>query len=55
MIYRGPSFLEVTHRNTEKKRRLADKREGVMSGRGAKSYDGGKAWSSINHSMLSGH
>jgi hypothetical protein len=39
-----------THRKTGKERQLAD---GGLGG-GAKSYDGEKAWSSINHSTHSG-
>jgi hypothetical protein len=40
---------QATHRKTEKERQLAD-----GGGGGAKSYDGEKACSSINHSILSG-
>ncbi len=40
----------ATHRKTDKDRQLADGSEG---GRGAESYDRKKAWSSINHSILS--
>ncbi len=38
----------AAHRKTEKERQLADgrEREGGLSGGGAKSYDGEKAWSS---------
>jgi hypothetical protein len=36
---------------TEKESQLADGRGG---GEGARSYDAEKAWSSINHSVLSG-
>ncbi len=42
-----------THRNTEKDRKLADVRGGGEDALGAKSYDCQKAWSSINHSILS--
>jgi hypothetical protein len=66
MIYRGPGFLAVvrlgscpppptassTHRKTEKERQLADGGGGGDWG-GAKSYDGEKAWSSINNSIIS--
>jgi hypothetical protein len=38
---------------TEKKRQLADGRERWEGVGRAKSYDGEKAWSSINHSILS--
>jgi hypothetical protein len=41
----------ATHRNYEKGRQLADWTEGWHDG-GAKSYDGEKAWSSINHSIF---
>jgi len=43
----------VTHRKTEKERKLADGRRGGGGGREAKSYDGENARSSINHSTLS--
>ncbi len=43
-----------SHRKIEKERQLADGRWG-RSGGGAKSYDGEKAWSSINHSILSAY
>jgi hypothetical protein len=40
--------------NIEKERQLADGRRGGEGGGGggAKSYDGEKAWSSTNHSIL---
>jgi hypothetical protein len=42
------------HRKTEKERQLADgRRRGEGGGRGTESYDCKKAWSSINHSILS--
>jgi hypothetical protein len=41
-------------RKTEKERHLADGRGEGGCGEGANSYDGEKAWSSINHSLLSG-
>jgi hypothetical protein len=45
------SFYTVaTHSKTEKERELADE---IGVGRGAKSCDREKAWSSINHSILS--
>jgi hypothetical protein len=44
----------VTQSKTEKERQLADGREGGWGGRGAESYDRKKAWSSIDHSILSG-
>jgi hypothetical protein len=51
LIYRGSGRLfrhrPASHRMTEKERQLAD-------GRGREKEDGEKAWSSINHSMLSG-
>jgi hypothetical protein len=47
ILYSEPS----THRKTEKERQIADERG---SGGGAKSYDGEKAWPSINHSVYSG-
>jgi hypothetical protein len=70
MIERGPGYLDVVRfgssptpspvskldqktRKTEKERQLADGRWGRGWG-GAKSYDGEKAWSSINHSILPG-
>jgi hypothetical protein len=40
----------ATQGRTEQERQLAHGREG---GGGAKSYDGKKAWSSINYSILS--
>jgi hypothetical protein len=43
----------VTHGKTEKDKQLADGRGGWVSGGGAKSYEGEKALSSINHSTLS--
>jgi hypothetical protein len=44
----------VTHSRTKKERQFAGGiREDEGKG-GAKSYDGEKAWSSINHSILSG-
>jgi hypothetical protein len=42
----------ATHRKTEKERQIADGREGRLRG-SRKSYDDEKAWSSINHSILS--
>jgi len=59
MIYRGPWFLAVVskleHRHTG---RLRKKDNLVMGERGgcggeAKSYEGGKAWFSINNAILS--
>ncbi len=45
----------ATHRNAEKERQLADWRGGKGgSVRGAESYDRKRAWSSRNHSVLSG-
>jgi len=41
-------------RKTEKERQLADGRGWEGGGRGAESYDRNKAWSSINHTILSG-
>jgi len=43
----------VTPRKTEKER-LSDGRGGEGGGQGAKSYEGEKAWSYVNHSILSG-
>ncbi len=43
------SSTSVTHSKNESQ--LAD---GIGDGGGAKAYDGEKAWSSINHSILSG-
>ncbi len=39
----------ATHRKTEKERQLADGRGGEGGGRGAESYNGKKAWPSINY------
>jgi hypothetical protein len=51
----SPSPLRLaTHRNTEKERQLAPGRGGERGGRRAESSDRKKAWSSINHSILSG-
>jgi hypothetical protein len=47
------STAPATHRKTEKERQLSDGIEGWEGG-GAKSYDDEKAWSSVNHSVLSG-
>ncbi len=41
-----------THMKTEKDRHLAEVRWGEDGGE-AKSYDGEKAWSSVNHSVYS--
>jgi hypothetical protein len=41
--------LPVSHRSS-----LLTGEEGEGGGGGAKSYDGEKVWSSVNHSMLSG-
>ncbi len=43
----------ATHRKTEKERQLVDGIGGEGDGRGAESYDHKKAWSSINHSIIS--
>jgi hypothetical protein len=40
------------HKKTEKERQLADERGGGEGGEGAKSYEGEKAWFSLNHSIL---
>jgi hypothetical protein len=42
------------HRKTEKDSQLADRREWGEGWVGAKSDDREKAWSSMNHSILSG-
>jgi hypothetical protein len=45
----------ATHRKTEKQRQVADRRGGEGGGRVAESYGHkNKAWSSINHQILSG-
>jgi hypothetical protein len=44
-----PLLPPSTHRKTEKEKQFAE----VRGWEGAKSYDGEKAWSSINHSILS--
>ncbi len=68
MNYRGPRFLAVVWFNpplssvSSTMRRLTGrlrKRNNFLTGgggegEGAKSYDGEKAWSSLNHSILSG-
>ncbi len=41
------------HSFNEKARQFAHRRGGEEGGRGAESYDGKKAWSSINYSILS--
>ncbi len=48
------AFLSKSSTNwkTGKERQLTDWRGGDGVGEGAKSYDGKKAWSSKNHSML---
>ncbi len=68
MIYRGPDFLAVppstppsslpsvcwtgdTQEDCERDKLLTGEGKGVA--RGAKSYDRKKAWTSINHSILS--
>ncbi len=53
---RGMSSVSSTgekHRKTEKKERRLTAGEGGGGGVGAKSLDGKKGWSSINHSILS--
>jgi hypothetical protein len=67
MIYREPGFLTPAHSRQQvislshssyyvSTVELTDGRGGGASvGGGAKSYDGKKAWSSINHSILSVH
>ncbi len=44
----------ATHRKIEIERQLAHGKGGEEGGRGAESYDRKKAWSSVNHSILSG-
>jgi hypothetical protein len=51
--YPSPPPLIRIHRKIEKERQLADGRGGKGDGRGAKSYERKKAWSSINHSIPS--
>jgi hypothetical protein len=55
MIYRGPGFLDrrATHRKNEKERQLPWRERGTRGWEGAKSCE--KAWSSINHSILSAY
>jgi hypothetical protein len=45
--------LDRQHTGRMRKRDNLLKKEGVRGGEGAKSYDSEKAWSSINHSILS--
>ncbi len=66
MIYREPGFLaavcfgssptpsplSVSHSSCVAGRAYWLERGDVGGGRGAQSYDGEKAWSSINHSIL---
>ncbi len=69
MIYRGPGFLEdemiwllphhlsrqlVVSLSQSPCVSLVELTNGTGNGGGAQSYDGEKAWSSINHSLLSG-
>jgi hypothetical protein len=44
----------VPQRKTEKEIKLVVERGWGVRGGGTKSYEGEKAWSSINHSLLSG-
>jgi hypothetical protein len=64
MIYRAPGFLApppplllstISKLDRQQTGRLI-KRDNLLTegGGGAKSYEGEKAWSSINHSVLSG-
>ncbi len=62
LFYRGPGFLSVIWFGSPPTGDIQEEQEreatslgggGEKGGGGAKSYDGDKAWSSINHSTLS--
>ncbi len=50
---RPPPVPSVSSNKPQNERQLADGRGGRGGGQGAESYDSKKAWSSINHSILS--